>query len=110
MAESPKEPSGPNHFARQVNAKARRKRQAQRHTNHTIWFGFGMMGIVGWSVAIPTVLGGALGLWLDDLYPGGRSWTLALLLGGLALGCITALYWLKNEEQAMKEEPDDDDD
>jgi len=24
-----------------------------------------MMGLIGWSVAIPTLLGAALGLWLD---------------------------------------------
>ena len=43
-----------------------------------------MMGLIGWSVAVPTVLGAALGLWLDQHYPGTHSWTLALLMAGLA--------------------------
>ena len=38
---------------------------AQRNPTR-VWFGLGMMGLIGWSVAIPTVLGAALGLWLDQ--------------------------------------------
>ena len=43
-----------------------------------------MMGLIGWSVAVPTLLGAALGLWLDQHHPGKHSWTLALLVAGLA--------------------------
>ena len=49
-----------------------------------VWFGLGMMGLIGWSVAIPTLLGAALGIWLDQHYPGKHAWTLALLVAGLA--------------------------
>jgi ATP synthase protein I len=38
-------------------------------------------------VAIPTLLGAALGIWIDEHYPGSHSWTLALLAIGLGLGC-----------------------
>ena len=51
-------------LAEQVGAKAARKLRAQRHPPG-VWFGLGMMGLIGWSVAIPTLLGAALGLWLD---------------------------------------------
>jgi ATP synthase protein I len=44
----------------------------------------GMMGLIGWSVAVPTLLGAALGIWLDKHHPGKHSWTLALLVAGLA--------------------------
>ena len=74
-------------LSQEVGAKAARKLRAQRHVTRTVWFGLGMMGLIGWSVAIPTLLGAALGLWLDKRYPGGRSWTLALLVAGLAIGC-----------------------
>ena len=29
-----------------------------------------MMGLIGWSVAVPTLLGAALGLWLDKNHRG----------------------------------------
>jgi predicted F0F1-ATPase subunit len=52
-------------LSQEVGAKAARKLQARRNTR-TVWFGLGMMGLIGWSVAIPTLLGAALGLWLDS--------------------------------------------
>jgi predicted F0F1-ATPase subunit len=40
------------------------------HVTRTgVWFGLGMMGLIGWSVAVPTLLGAALGLWLDSRHP-----------------------------------------
>lgn len=97
-------------LAGQVGAKAARKLRAQRHTTRGIWFGLGMMGLIGWSVAIPTLLGAGLGLWLDSRYPGGRSWTLPLLVAGLVLGCVNAWRWVAKEDKAMRDEQEDKDD
>jgi ATP synthase protein I len=97
-------------MAAQVAAKAQRKRRAQRHPTQSVWMGLGLMGVVGWSVVVPTLAGAALGQWLDQHYPGGRSWTLALLVAGLTLGCLNAWRWVAKEDDAMhdKEEPTDD--
>lgn len=110
MTDPPK-PSAKNEptFAGQVSAKAARKLKARRRSAQGVWFGLGMMGLIGWSVAIPTLLGAALGLWLDRRFPGGRSWTLALLVAGLAVGCSNAWFWVAKEEKAMRDEPEDDD-
>ena len=97
----------PADFASQVGVKAARKLKARRDTTPGLWLGLGMMGLIGWSVVVPTLLGAALGLWLDRTYPGSRSWTLALLIGGLALGCINAWHWVAKEQQAMHEEQED---
>ena len=71
-----------------IGRQARRKRQHQRHGLRPLWFGLGMFGMVGWSIALPTLVGAALGSWLDDdRWPGQVSWTLSLILIGLALGC-----------------------
>lgn len=94
-------------FATQVAAKAARKLKAKRDAAPGVWFGLGMMGLVGWSVVVPTLLGTALGLWLDRHYPGGRSWTLALLVVGLTIGCFNAWYWVVKEEQAIRHEQED---
>ena len=69
-------------FAGQVGAKAARKLKARKSTQG-VWFGLGMMGLIGWSVAVPTLLGAALGIWLDKHHPGKHAWTLALLVAGL---------------------------
>lgn len=96
-------------FAGRIGAKAARKLKARRNAKPGVWFGLGMMGLIGWSVTIPTLLGAALGLWLDRRHPGGRSWTLALLVAGLAIGCLNAWHWVSKEEQAMRDEPEDHD-
>lgn len=88
-------------LAEQVDAKARRKLEARRVTTPGVWFGLGMIGIIGWSIVVPTLLGAALGLWLDRHYADTRSWTLALLVGGLTLGCLNAWHWVSKEDKAM---------
>jgi ATP synthase protein I len=109
MAEEP-ESSGAEKpdFAEQVGAKAARKIKARRQ-EPGVWFGLGMMGLVGWSVVVPTLLGAALGLWLDERYPGGRSWTLALLVAGLVLGCFNAWHWVTKEDKAIRDEQEGSD-
>lgn len=93
-------------FAAKVGAKEVRKLKARRHPTH-VWLGLGMMGLIGWSVAIPTVLGAALGLWLDKRHPGAHSWTLALLVAGLVIGCLNAWHWVAKEDRAMHEDGDE---
>jgi ATP synthase protein I len=97
-------------LSREVGAKAARKLKARRNSTPGVWFGLGMMGLIGWSVAVPTLLGAALGLWLDESqHPGSHSWTLALLVVGLAIGCLNAWHWVAKEDKAMRDEQEDGD-
>ena len=61
-------------------------------------------------MAVPTIGGAMLGLWLDGRHPGGRSWTLMLLVAGLVIGCANAWRWVTQQDDAMKEDPDIKDD
>lgn len=96
-------------FADAIGQKAARKLKARRHPAPGVWFGLGMMGLIGWSVVVPTLLGAALGIWLDARHPGTHSWTLALLVAGLALGCLNAWRWVAKENADMHEEQEGDD-
>ncbi|MDX2423764.1 MAG: AtpZ/AtpI family protein [Amphritea sp.] len=100
--------SGKTEFSQQVGSRAERKLEAQRHVNKTVWSGLGMMGLIGWSVVIPTLLGAALGIWLDKEYPG-RSWTLMLLVVGLCLGCFNAWRWVDKEDREIHRHEEGDD-
>lgn len=95
-------------LSRAVGARARRKLKAKGESSHGVWMGLGMMGIVGWSVVVPTLLGAALGVWLDKHHHGRISWTLSLLIAGLVIGCLNAWHWVAKEDRAMHEEADDD--
>jgi len=91
-----------------VGAKAKRKLRARRHAAQGVWFGLGMMGLVGWSVVVPTLIGAGVGLWLDKHHPVKQSWTLALLVAGLVVGCFTAWHWVSKENQAIRDDEEDD--
>lgn len=91
-------------LTKQIGVKAARKLKARRNTGHTVWFGLGMMGLIGWSVVVPTLLGAGLGIYFDIHYPSERSWTLALIVAGLIIGCANAWHWVAKEEQAIHEE------
>ncbi len=96
-------------LAGKVEAQAARKLRARRDGAPGVWSGLGMMGLVGWSVAVPTLLGAALGLWLDNRLADTHSWTLALLVAGLTLGCLNAWHWVAREDRAMHEDSGDGD-
>ena len=91
-----------DNFVREVGRREARKLQAQGKITQTVWSGLGMMGLVGWSVAVPTLLGAASGIWLDKHYPGIHSWTLTLLIVGLFIGCLNAWHWVAKEDRAMR--------
>ena len=97
-------------LANQIGAKAARKIRAKRRSNHGAWFGLGMMGVIGWSVVVPTLLGAALGIWLDRHHPAGHSWTLSLLVVGLVVGCFNAWHWVDKEDRAMRADQEEDED
>jgi ATP synthase protein I len=111
MAErpQPQRPRDPTAFSREVGAKAARKLTAQRNPTRGVWFGLGMMGLIGWSVAVPTILGAALGIWLDKRRLGNHSWALMLLVLGLVVGCLNAWHWVKKEDKEMRDEKEKND-
>jgi ATP synthase protein I len=106
---SSRPPQGEDGFIDEVARKSARKLKAQREGPKGVWFGLGMSGLIGWSVALPDVLGALLGLWLDAHHPGGHSWTLMLLVIGLVIGCLNAWRWLSQQDKAMQDESEDGD-
>ncbi len=96
-------------LSQEVGVKAARKLKSRRNSAQGVWFGLGMMGLIGWSVVVPTLLGAALGIWLDRHHPGKHAWTLALLVAGLSIGCLNAWHWVAKEEKEIRAEQEDND-
>lgn len=95
-------------FSRQIKEKEKRKVRFQSQDKLSAWSGLGMVGIVGWSVVVPALLGTALGVWLDKNHPQSFSWTISLLFVGLAMGCIIAWNWIDKEKQEINKNIEDD--
>jgi ATP synthase protein I len=91
-----------------VGRKESRKIRARRTKDRRVWFGLGMFGVVGWSVMVPTLLGLALGIWIDRTWVSQYSFTLMGLIGGLLAGLMSAWYWVSNEGALIKGEEKDE--
>ncbi len=59
-------------------------------------------GLIAWSVAVPAAAAAVLGLWMDYRHPAVHSWTLTMLLGGAAAGCVNAWHRVRRERRAMR--------
>lgn len=81
----------------EIGKRARRMQAARDNPGPSPLRGIGTFGMIGWSVAVPTVGGAFLGLWLDRVAPQAFSWTIALILGGVALGALLAWAWVGRE-------------
>jgi ATP synthase protein I len=54
------------------------------------------IGVLGWIIVVPMLIGVFVGHWLDQEFNSGLFWTAPLLMLGLALGCYSAWKWMKN--------------
>lgn len=86
-------------LAATVGRREERKLRARREGAGYFWYWFGMFGLVGWAVAVPTLAGIALGAWLDRVRSDTYSWTLTFLFLGVAAGCLNAWYWVQKEQR-----------
>lgn len=91
-----------------IEVKEKRKIAERRKSKNGFWYGLGMFGLVGWSVAVPTILGTIFGNWLDKRFQGTQSWTVTFLIVGLVIGCTIAWFWLSKEHKDIHKEDNDE--
>jgi ATP synthase protein I len=71
---------------RQRARRERWRREGERPLGHNL----AMIGVLGWLVVTPTLIGIFIGRWLDRVAESGVFWTVSLLFAGLCLGCWLA--------------------
>lgn len=95
-------------FSRAVEIREKRKVRAEKQKQGRFWFGLGMFGLVGWSVAVSTLVGILIGIWIDTKYRSRYSWTLMLLFFGLVMGCVNAWFWIRREREEIQRQRESD--
>ncbi|BEH13127.1 hypothetical protein Q666_16710 [Marinobacter sp. ES-1] len=85
-----------------IRRSAERMKRARNEPGVSPLRGLGAFGIIGWSIAVPTVGGAFLGLWLNKVAPQNFSWPIALILGGVVVGGIIAWSWIEKEGPDQK--------
>ncbi len=108
MTDQPKKPDRQSDMARKIGSKSTRKLKAKRLAGQKTWFGLGMMGLVGWSIILPTLIGLLVGIWIDSTTDSRYAWTLMLMVAGLAIGCLNVWYWLNKEAREIRKDEEDE--
>lgn len=85
-----------------IRRSAERMKRARNEPGVSPLRRLGAFGIIGWSIAVPTVGGAFLGLWLNKVAPQNFSWPIALILGGVVVGGIIAWSWIEKEGPDQK--------
>lgn len=88
----------PDHdpLAESTRLRSERHRRWLREGEPTVAHRLAQIGVLGWIVVTPMLLGIFWGRWLDQHFGTGIFWTAPLLLLGLMLGCWSAWRWMNN--------------
>jgi len=73
-----------------VKIRRQRREHWQREGERSIAQNLAMIGALGWTIVMPTLIGLFIGRWLDRTFHSGIFWTLGLLVLGLTIGCTLA--------------------
>ncbi len=77
-----------------VRVRSERRRRSLREGETSFARYLGQVGVLGWTIVTPALLGLFAGRWLDHRLGSGIFWTAPLMLAGLALGCWSAWKWM----------------
>jgi len=77
-------------FEVRIRRQCARIEKGREERGEFFWQYLGLIGVVGWSVVLPMVVGLLVGRWIDRGYGTGYAWTMGLLLFGLFMGCLNA--------------------
>lgn len=79
--------------------KTRRERQARGRKDRepSVAQYLATIGVLGWTIVTPILLGIFLGRWLDRAFDTGAFWMLSLLAAGLAVGCFLGWKWITRQ-------------
>jgi ATP synthase protein I len=83
-------PPRPDRLDETVRRHRERLERATRESRRSIGRDLAQIGVLGWTVVTPALLGILAGRWLDGRWATGIFWTLGLLVAGVALGCLLA--------------------
>lgn len=94
---APAPPPDDDHLADNVRVRTERRRRAEAEGEPSVARRLGQIGVLGWMVVVPMLIGIFIGRWLDGLFGTAVFWTAPLLLVGLALGCWSAWRWMQSQ-------------
>lgn len=94
MADDPRPNPAPDRLAAAARRAAEREKRGKETPEPSLGARLGQMGILGWTIVVPTLLGLVVGRWLDTQFSTGIMFAAALLMLGSAFGLWSAWRWM----------------
>jgi ATP synthase protein I len=79
-----------------VRLHGERRRRWLRDGDPSVARRLAQIGVLGWIIVVPMLIGVFVGRWLDQNFHSGLFWTAPLLMLGAGLGCWSAWKWMKS--------------
>ena len=94
---SPHEPPRDERLAGAARRAAQRQQQGAEDPEPSLGARLGQIGILGWSIVVPTLLALLLGRWLDRTFSTGVFFSAPMIMIGAALGFRSAWEWMHRQ-------------
>jgi ATP synthase protein I len=87
----------PDGLADAVRRRRERQKRWLREGEPSMARFVGQIGVLGWIIVTPTLLGLFIGRWLDHKFGSGIFWSAPLLMVGVVIGCWSAWQWMNKQ-------------
>jgi ATP synthase protein I len=87
----------PDDLAATVRQERQRQQRWLREGEPSLARFIGQIGVLGWIIVAPTLIGLFVGRWLDHRFGAGIFWTAPLLLIGVMVGCWSGWRWMHRQ-------------
>lgn len=91
------EPGSPDGMAAAVRRRRERQHNWAVEGEPSVARFVGQIGVLGWIIVAPTLIGLFIGRWLDHRFGTGIFWSAPLLLLGVVIGCWSAWRWMHRQ-------------
>ncbi len=91
--------SGPDQddpLVKGARLRGERHRRWQREGEPSVARRLAQIGVLGWIIVVPVLIGVFGGRWFDRMFGTGLFFTGPLLMVGLAIGCWSAWRWMNS--------------
>ncbi len=91
------EPTSPDGLAAAVRRQNERRKRWLDEGEPSVARFVGQIGVLGWVIVTPTLIGLFIGRWLDHRLGTGIFWSAPLLLLGVVVGFWSAWRWMHRQ-------------
>ncbi len=97
MTVHPTEPESPDGMADAVRKEKKRQREWREEGEQSVIRFVGQIGVLGWMIVIPALIGLFVGRWIDQKLGTGIFWSAPLLFVGVVIGFWSAWKWMHKQ-------------